>query len=68
MEQLNTASITVESLRTLMNDTASKLPEYPVVIAMKGVGTSLGTQLMVEIGDVTRLTHKCAITAYYDSD
>ena len=25
-----------------MNETASKLPEYPVVMAMKGVGTSLG--------------------------
>ncbi len=25
----NSASTTVESLRTLMNETASKLPEYP---------------------------------------
>ena len=28
-------------------------PEYPVVMAMKGVGTSLGPQLMAEIGDVS---------------
>ena len=42
VDQLNSASTTVESLRTLMNETASKLPEYPVVMAMKGVGTSLG--------------------------
>ena len=41
VDQLNSASTTVESLRTLMNETASKLPEYPVVMAMKGVGTSL---------------------------
>ena len=34
-----------------MNETASKLPKYPVVMAMKGVGTSLGPQLMAEIGD-----------------
>ena len=68
VEQLNTASGTIESLRTLMNDTASKLPEYPVVMAMKGVGTSLGPQLIAEIGDVTRFTHKGAITAFAGVD
>lgn len=67
-EQLNTASATVESLRTLMNDTASRLPEYPVVMAMEGVGSSLGPQLMAEIGDVTRFTHKGAITAFAGVD
>ena len=68
IEQLNTASQTVEQLRTLMNETASKLPEYPVVMAMKGVGPSLGPQLMAEIGDVTRFTHKGAITAFAGVD
>ena len=68
VEQLNTASATIESLRILMNDTASKLPEYPIVMAMKGVGTSLGPQLMAEIGDVTRFTHKGAITAFAGVD
>lgn len=67
-DQLNSASATVESLRTLMNETASKLPEYPVVMAMKGVGTSLGPQLMAEIGDVSRFTHKSAITAFAGVD
>ncbi len=43
-----------------MNETASKLPEYPVVMAMEGVGPSLGPQLMAEIGDVMRFTHKGA--------
>ena len=46
VDQLNSASTTVESLRTLMNETASKLPEYPIVMDMKGVGPSLGPQLM----------------------
>lgn len=50
VEQLNIASKTVEELRTLMNETAAKLPEYPVVMAMKGVGPSLGPQLIAEIG------------------
>ena len=67
-DQLNNASSTVEELRTLMNDTASKLPEYPIVMAMNGVGPSLGPQLMAEIGDVTRFTHKGAITAFAGVD
>lgn len=68
IEQLNTASKTVEELRALMNETASKLPEYPIVMAMCGVGLSLGPQLMAEIGDVTRFTHKGAITAFAGVD
>ena len=68
IDQLNTASQTVEQLRTLMNETAFKLPEYSVVIAMKGVGLSLGPQLMAEIGDVTRFTHKDAATAFAGVD
>jgi transposase len=35
---------------------------------MKGVGTSLGPQLMSEIGDVTRFTHKGALTAFAGVD
>ena len=68
VDQLNAASQTVEQLRTLMNETASKLPEYPVVMAMKGVGPSLGPQLMAELGDVTRFTHRGAITAFAGVD
>ena len=64
IDQLNAISSTVESLRQLMNETAAKLPEYPVVMAMKGVGPSLGPQLIAEIGDVTRFTHRGAITAF----
>ena len=68
VDQLNIASKTVEELRTLMNATASKLPEYSIVMAMKGVGASLGPQLMAEIGDVRRFTHKGAITAFAGVD
>ncbi len=68
VEQLNSASSTVEELRILMNDTASKLPEYPIVMAMNGVGPSLGPQLIAEIGDVTRFTHKGAVTAFAGVD
>lgn len=68
VEQLNTASRIVEELRSQMNQTAAKLPEYPVVMAMKGVGPSLGPQLIAEIGDVTRFSHKGAITAFAGVD
>ncbi len=66
--QLKTASVAVEELRSCMNDIASQLPEYPVVLAMKGVGTSLGPQLMAEIGDITRFAHKGALTAFAGVD
>ena len=65
---LNTASETVESLRVKMDETASTLPEYPVVMAMNGVGPTLGPQLMAEIGDVTRFTHRSALTAFAGVD
>ena len=45
-------------------DSAPKLPECPIVMAMKGVGPSLCPQLIAEIGDVSRFTHKGAITAF----
>lgn len=65
---LNTASETVESLRLRMDETASTLPEYPVVMDMNGVGSTLGPQLMAEIGDVTRFTHREALTAFAGVD
>ena len=65
---LNTASETVETLRREMDETASTLPEYPVVMAMNGVGPTLGPQLIAEIGDVTRFTHREALTAFAGVD
>lgn len=64
IDMLNTVSETVETLRQEMNRLASQLPEYSVVMAMCGVGTSLGPQLMAEIGDVTRFAHKGALVAF----
>lgn len=39
---LDTASETVESLHLKMNELASKLPEYPVVMGIDGVDSTLG--------------------------
>ena len=54
----------VEALRASMYETASKLPEFPVVMAMTGVGPSLGPQLMAEIGDPMRFKRREALTAF----
>ena len=51
-----------------MLELASQLPEYPVVMAMRGVGDSLGPQLMAEIGDVTRFARRSAITSFAGVD
>ena len=65
---LNTVSATVESLRLDMNEAAATFPEYPIVMAMNGVGPTLGPQLMAEIGDITRFTHRGALTAFAGVD
>ena len=66
--QLNTVSQTVEHLRAEMNHLASQLPEYPVVMAMYGVGESLGPQLMAEIGDISRFHRRENLTAFAGVD
>ena len=65
---LNTTSQMVESLRIQMDQVASTLPEYSVVMAMNGVGPTLGPQLMAEIGDPTRFTHRETLTAFAGVD
>lgn len=62
--QLNTVSKTVEVFRAEMNQLAQQLPEYQIVMGLYGVGQSLGTQLMAEIGDVRRFAHKGSLTAF----
>ena len=55
-------------LKNEMNELASTLPEYSTVMEMCGVGKTLGPQLIAEIGDVSRFTHREAITAYAGVD
>lgn len=68
IDQFNAVSSAVEHIRTEMNRIASQLPEYPVVMEMRGVGTSLGPQLMAEIGDITRFTRREKLTAFAGVD
>ena len=66
--QLTAISRSVETYRTEMNKLASRLPEYPVVMEMYGVGESLGPQLMAEIGDVRRFQRKQSLVAFAGID
>jgi len=64
VDQLNAISKAVEELRIQMDELASELPEYDIVLGMKGVGPTLGPQLMAEIGDVSRFNKRSALTAF----
>lgn len=68
IDALNAVSASLERLKAEMQALAAQLPEYPVVMAMHGVGDSLGPQLMAGLGDVTRFTHRNAITAFAGVD
>lgn len=51
-----------------MQRLAEQLPEYPIVMSMYGVGDSLGPQLMAEVGDVRRFSHKASLAAFAGVD
>ena len=68
IQQLNLASAHIERLRREMNELATTLPEYEVVMGMYGVGKTYGPQLIAEIGDVSRFTHREALTAFAGVD
>ncbi|MBQ3496620.1 MAG: IS110 family transposase, partial [Oscillospiraceae bacterium] len=67
-DQLRNAHFTMGKLSEQMTELASILPEYGVVMGMFGVGTTLGPQLMAEIGDVRRFSSKRALVAFAGID
>lgn len=67
-QQVNTVSTAVEKLRAAMNRKASQLPEYETVMNMRGVGDSIGPQLMAEIGDVRRFKSKHSLASFAGID
>lgn len=68
VEQLNAISVTLASIQHEMQALASTLPEYPIVLAMNGVGKVLGPQLIAEIGDVRRFLRKQSLIAFAGVD
>ena len=67
-QQLLAGKMTLAALRAEMTRLAMQLPEYNTVRAMYGVGETTAAQLMAEIGDVTRFTHREALTAFAGVD
>ena len=47
---------------------ASSLPEYDTVMSLYGVGSVLGSQLIAEIGDVSRFSNKKALVGFAGID
>lgn len=68
VSQLRTACAALAALKLQMRSLASSRPEYPVVMRIFGVGPSLGSQLMAEIGDVRRFHSKTASVAFAGID
>ncbi len=68
VSQLRSTSSTLAVLKQEMQSLASRLPEYPVVMEMFGVGPTLGPQLIAEIGDVRRFYSKKALVAFAGID
>lgn len=66
--QLNAVMETLATVLAEMRRLASSLPEYPVVMAMQGVGDILGPQLIAEIGDVRRFQRKQSLVAFAGID
>lgn len=68
VSSLNAVYDALHVIRTEMNRLAALLPEYELVMAMEGVGKITGPQLIAEIGDVRRFSHKGALVAYAGVD
>lgn len=68
VSQLNTITETLSAIQKEMLALSSQLPEYPAVMALFGVGETLGPQLMAEIGDVRRFERKQSLVAFAGVD
>ena len=65
---LSNTYLSISATQKEMNRLASMLPEYPVVLGMNGVGTTLGPQIMAEIGDVRRFPKRENLIAFAGVD
>lgn len=67
-QQLIAAKSTLAVMRAEMLRLAKLLPEYETVLAMYGVGEITAAQLMAEIGDVRRFSHRSSLVAFAGVD
>ncbi len=64
VSQVNSINETISATAKEMNRLASLLPEYVVVMAFRGVGEILGSQLIAEIGDIYRYPKKSSLVRF----
>lgn len=56
------------TILTQMSEIAHSLPEYSILISMHGIGDTLATRFIAEIGDIRRFHNKSAVVAYCGID
>ena len=66
--QLQAIEETLAAIKHEMQKLASTLPEYDTVMGLYGVGEVLGSQLIAEIGDVSRFKNKKSLIAFAGID
>lgn len=66
--QLQTIEEALAALKSEMLQLSSRLPEFETVMALYGVGDTLGPQLIAEIGDVSRFKNKKSLIAFAGID
>lgn len=66
--QLQTIEEALAALKNEMLQLSSRLPEFETVMALYGVGDTLGPQLIAEIGDVSRFKNKKSLIAFAGID
>ena len=64
VEQMNNLCATIAKLKAEMAKIAKTMPEYETVIAMHGVGKTLASQLIAEIGDIRRYPKRSSLARY----
>ena len=67
-EDAQELGIRIVNTQAEMERLASQLAEYPVVLSFNSVGTTLGPQLMAEIGDVRRFPKRSNLIAFAGVD
>jgi len=64
ISQLNNLCETIAILKTQMTELAKSLPEYETVAGMHGVGKSLASQLIAEIGDINMFPKRSSLASF----
>jgi transposase len=62
--QFNNICATIAAFKAEMTKIAKTMPEYETVLAMYGVGKTLASQLIAEIGDITRYPKRSSLARY----